>query len=77
MGSLTHTQGYRGAVVGRTTAIRSVGIDAEPHGVLPDGVLNAVSLPAERYEMVPSRADCTGIGSCSAPKKQLTRCGSR
>lgn len=51
VGSLTHTQGYRGAVVGRTTAVRSVGIDAEPHGVLPDGVLNAVSLPAERYEM--------------------------
>jgi 4'-phosphopantetheinyl transferase EntD len=49
VGSLTHTQGYRGAVVGRTSAVRSVGIDAEPHGVLPDGVLNAISLPAERH----------------------------
>ena len=51
VGSLTHTQGYRGAVVGRSATIRSVGIDAEPHGELPDGVLNAISLPAERYEI--------------------------
>ena len=28
--------------------MRSVGIDAEPHDVLPDGVLDAISLPAER-----------------------------
>lgn len=51
VGSLTHCEGYRGAVVGRSTAVRSVGIDAEPHGVLPDGVLGAVSLPAERREI--------------------------
>ncbi|HEX5256848.1 MAG TPA: 4'-phosphopantetheinyl transferase [Mycobacterium sp.] len=51
VGSLTHCAGYRGAVVGRTEAVRSVGIDAEPHDVLPDGVLNAVSLPEERHEM--------------------------
>ena len=51
VGSLTHCQGYRGAVVGLTQSVRSVGIDAEPHGVLPDGVLNAVSLPVERYEI--------------------------
>ena len=30
-------------------AVRSVGIDAEPHGVLPEGVLDAISLPIERY----------------------------
>lgn len=51
VGSLTHCEGYRGAVVGRRSAVRSVGIDAEPHGVLPDGVLGAVSLPAERREI--------------------------
>ena len=51
MGSLTHCEGYRGAVVGRATAVRSVGIDAEPHGVLPDGVLDAISLPVERREI--------------------------
>src|ERR1700742_4780843 len=43
VGSLTHTAGYRGAVVGRTDAVRSVGIDAEPHDVLPNGVLEAIS----------------------------------
>ena len=51
VGSLTHTRGYRGAVVGRSAVVRSVGIDAEPHDVLPDGVLKAISLPAERHEI--------------------------
>ncbi|OBJ54991.1 4'-phosphopantetheinyl transferase [Mycobacterium sp. 1423905.2] len=51
VGSLTHCTGYRGAVVGRDTAVRSLGIDAEPHDVLPNGVLEAISLPAERGEI--------------------------
>ncbi|OHV04033.1 4'-phosphopantetheinyl transferase family protein [Mycobacterium talmoniae] len=51
VGSLTHTAGFRGAVVGRVPAVRSVGIDAEPHDVLPNGVLDAVSLPVERTEL--------------------------
>ncbi len=51
VGSLTHCTGYRGAVVGRTDAVRSVGIDAEPHDVLPDGVLNAITLAEERHEI--------------------------
>jgi 4'-phosphopantetheinyl transferase EntD len=48
VGSLTHCEGFRGAVVARSTQVRSVGIDAEPHGVLPKGVLGAVALPAEQ-----------------------------
>ena len=51
VGSLTHCTGYRGAVVGRSAAVRSVGIDAEPHDVLPNGVLDAISLPDERSEI--------------------------
>jgi 4'-phosphopantetheinyl transferase EntD len=51
VGSLTHCAGYRGAVVGRSGAVRSLGIDAEPHDVLPAGVLDAISLEAERREM--------------------------
>jgi 4'-phosphopantetheinyl transferase EntD len=51
VGSLTHCTGYRGAVVGRRDAVRSVGIDAEPHDVLPKGVLDAISLLAERTEI--------------------------
>lgn len=51
VGSLTHCSGYRGAVVGRSAAVRSVGIDAEPHEMLPNGVLDVISLPEERSEM--------------------------
>lgn len=54
VGSLTHCTGYRGAVVGRNAAVRSVGLDAEPHDELPTGVLDAISLPAERAE-IPAR----------------------
>jgi 4'-phosphopantetheinyl transferase EntD len=51
VGSLTHCTGYRGAVVARSPAVRSVGIDAEPHDVLPDGVLDAITLDEERHEI--------------------------
>jgi 4'-phosphopantetheinyl transferase EntD len=51
VGSLTHCEGFRGAVVGRRDEVRALGIDAEPHGVLPNGVLGAISLPAERTEL--------------------------
>ncbi len=51
VGSLTHCAGYRGALVGRGAAVRSVGVDAEPHDVLPQGVLDAISLPEERSEL--------------------------
>jgi 4'-phosphopantetheinyl transferase EntD len=51
VGSLTHCDGYRGAAVGTHESVRSVGIDAEPHGVLPHGVLDAISLPVERTEI--------------------------
>ena len=51
VGSLTHCTGYRGAVVGRSAAVRSVGIDAEPHDVLPQGVLDAIALEEERHEI--------------------------
>jgi 4'-phosphopantetheinyl transferase EntD len=48
VGSLTHCDGYQAAVLAHAMRYRSVGIDAEPHEALPDGVLDAVSLPAER-----------------------------
>lgn len=57
VGSLTHCTGYRGAAVGRSSEVRSMGIDAEPHDVLPHGVLDAVSLPAERREMATRPGD--------------------
>ncbi|BBX17344.1 4'-phosphopantetheinyl transferase [Mycolicibacterium duvalii] len=51
VGSLTHCEGYRGAAVARREQVRSVGIDAEPHDVLPRGVLDSISLPVERAEL--------------------------
>lgn len=49
VGSITHCDGYRAAAVARTTDILALGIDAEPHDVLPDGVLDAVlATDAER-----------------------------
>lgn len=48
VGSLTHCDGYRAAAMAHALRFRSVGIDAEPHGALPDGVLESVSLPVER-----------------------------
>jgi 4'-phosphopantetheinyl transferase EntD len=52
VGSITHCAGYRAAVAARATDLASVGIDAEPHGPLPDGVLDAVSLAEERAQLV-------------------------
>ncbi len=48
VGSMTHCDGYRAAALVPHTAARSIGIDAEPHAPLPDGVLGIVSLDAER-----------------------------
>lgn len=48
VGSITHTKGYRGAVLGLATDFVTIGIDAEPNEPLPDGVLDAISLPRER-----------------------------
>nr|WP_251018698.1 4'-phosphopantetheinyl transferase superfamily protein [Streptomyces sp. ISL-11] len=48
VGSMTHCDGYRAAVVARSADAVSLGIDAEPNGPLPEGVLSAVSLPGER-----------------------------
>lgn len=48
VGSLTHCAGYRAAAVARAADVASIGIDAEPHEALPDGILKHVSLPAER-----------------------------
>jgi 4'-phosphopantetheinyl transferase EntD len=61
VGSLTHCAGYRGAVVGRGAVVRSVGVDAEPHDVLPDGVLDAISLGAERREIEAMAAQLAGV----------------
>lgn len=50
-GSITHCPGYCAAAVARKTDLLSLGLDAEPSGALPGGVLELVSLPAERARL--------------------------
>ncbi|WP_329232510.1 4'-phosphopantetheinyl transferase family protein [Streptomyces canus] len=50
-GSMTHCDGYCAAALVRTADLASLGIDAEPHGPLPEGVLEGVSLPGERVRL--------------------------
>ncbi|HEX4700719.1 MAG TPA: 4'-phosphopantetheinyl transferase superfamily protein [Pseudonocardiaceae bacterium] len=47
VGSITHTTGYYAAAVAYASKIRSIGVDAEVHGVLPDGVLGHVAYGPE------------------------------
>ncbi|MBA9005548.1 4'-phosphopantetheinyl transferase family protein [Thermomonospora cellulosilytica] len=47
VGSMTHCEGYRAAAVARAGDVRAIGIDAEPHLPLPEGVLESVARPEE------------------------------
>ncbi len=48
VGSITHCDGYCAAAVAKAGRVASLGIDAEPHAPLPDGVLELVATPGER-----------------------------
>jgi 4'-phosphopantetheinyl transferase EntD len=48
VGAITHCAGFRAAAVAWRVQVRSLGLDAEPHTALPDGVLEAVSDAGER-----------------------------
>jgi 4'-phosphopantetheinyl transferase EntD len=48
IGSLTHCDGYRAAAVARHDVLAAVGVDAEPHGRLSQGVRDRVTLGEER-----------------------------
>ncbi|MDN5916901.1 MAG: 4'-phosphopantetheinyl transferase superfamily protein [Pseudonocardia sp.] len=49
VGSMTHCAGYRGASVAHRIDALTLGIDAEPHGALPNGVLETIALPRELH----------------------------
>ncbi|AQS66519.1 4'-phosphopantetheinyl transferase [Streptomyces pactum] len=61
IGSMTHCDGYCAAALARATDLASLGIDAEPDGPLPDGVLPSVSLPAERDRLLRLAEERPGI----------------
>ncbi len=46
-GSLTHTDGFRAAVVAPRLLVRSMGLDAEIAAELPEGVLDSIARPSE------------------------------
>lgn len=47
VGSMTHCDGYRAAAVARSEAVAGVGVDAEPHAALPEGVFDTIARPEE------------------------------
>jgi 4'-phosphopantetheinyl transferase EntD len=51
VGSITHCTGYCAAAVARTEDLVTIGLDAEPNAPLPGGVLELISLPAERARL--------------------------
>jgi 4'-phosphopantetheinyl transferase EntD len=48
VGSITHCDGYRACALARASDFLTVGIDAEPNAVLPDGLLHDIARPEER-----------------------------
>ena len=47
-GSMTHCAGYRAAALAHSREVAAIGIDAEPHTPLPDGVGEVIASDAER-----------------------------
>lgn len=62
VGSITHCADYRAAAVARARDIVTIGLDAEPHDALPEGVIDLISLPGERDRLRDLAA--TAPGTC-------------
>lgn len=56
VGSITHCTGYRAAAVAPAGALAGLGIDAEPHEPLPDGVAGVVLSAGEPDRLAALRA---------------------
>lgn len=61
VGTITHCRGYRAAAVARDRVVAAVGIDAEPNGPVPDGVLGAVASAAEQAALTTLAATASGV----------------
>jgi 4'-phosphopantetheinyl transferase EntD len=51
VGSMTHCAGYCAAAVARAGQVAALGIDAEVHAPLPEGVLGLIALDTERERL--------------------------
>lgn len=61
VGSMTHCDGYRASAVAREEQVRTIGLDAEPNGPLPDGVLESVATPTEIGWLAGATGDGSGV----------------
>ncbi|WKD59094.1 4'-phosphopantetheinyl transferase family protein [Corynebacterium caspium] len=50
-GSMTHTEGFRAAVVCPTTSVASIGLDAEPNEPLPVELVDSIARPGEKAQL--------------------------
>jgi 4'-phosphopantetheinyl transferase EntD len=62
VGSLTHCAGFRAAAVAHASDVITIGIDAEPDGILPDGVLEVIAFGDELTML--AELDATAPGVC-------------
>ncbi|WP_394280681.1 4'-phosphopantetheinyl transferase [Corynebacterium sp.] len=60
-GSMTHTEGFRAAVAAPIAKVRSLGIDAEPNGALPEGVLEQIARVGELENLQALHDDCPNL----------------
>ena len=51
VGSITHCAGYGAAAVARSNDMLTIGVDAEPNDVLPEGVLDTIAIPCEHARL--------------------------
>ena len=61
VGSITHCAGYRACAVAHRRDVLTIGLDAEPHGPLPGGVLTAVAGPGEQARLTELAAAQPGV----------------
>lgn len=56
-GSMTHTEGFRAAVVAPKKHVRSMGLDAEPAEALPREVISSIARPGEMPQLERLRSE--------------------
>jgi 4'-phosphopantetheinyl transferase EntD len=61
VGSMTHCDGYRASAVALADRVRTVGLDAEPNGPLPEGVREAIATPTEIGWLAERDGDGSGV----------------
>ncbi len=61
VGSITHCAGYRASAVACARDVLSIGLDAEPDGALPAGVLRRVAAPGEQARLAALAAAQPGV----------------